>query len=340
MPLEHSSSSPALKRNIGTLMGEVGKSPHIQTRAQALAIAYDTQRRARAAGGVVPHYDIGGMVDPTQPQMPGPPGGMPAPQMLGSAPAGVAGPAMGPPPPQGMNNAPVPGSPQPPGQQWAAGVAQNAAPPAAPQNAPAMPPNAGPAQQPMGKQLMANGGALHRASGGMNMATGPNLSAPWQTKNEARQMRIGPILSAVPGRTDNHKSVVHSGSYILPAAHVSSIGSGNTNAGFAVLGHMFGTGPYGAGTMGMTRGRGVPPPPKMMKGLAAGGNAEGGDDHPDNFAPVDVDLSGGEYSLPPWVIIQKFGSLKRGHKILDDWVMSTRAKEIKTLRKLPPPAKG
>jgi hypothetical protein len=46
MPLVHSKSKKALKKNIGTLMGEVGKSPHVQSRKQAIAIAYETQRRA------------------------------------------------------------------------------------------------------------------------------------------------------------------------------------------------------------------------------------------------------------------------------------------------------
>ena len=37
-------------------MGEIGKSPHVQSRAQALKIAYETKRRAKR--------DIGGAVDP------------------------------------------------------------------------------------------------------------------------------------------------------------------------------------------------------------------------------------------------------------------------------------
>ena len=53
MPLVHSSSKPAFKKNVETLMGDVGKSPHVQSRQQALAIAYETKRRARAEGGGV-----------------------------------------------------------------------------------------------------------------------------------------------------------------------------------------------------------------------------------------------------------------------------------------------
>ena len=53
MPLIHSSSKPALKKNIETLMGEVGESPHVKSRKQALAIAFSEKRRARAEGGQV-----------------------------------------------------------------------------------------------------------------------------------------------------------------------------------------------------------------------------------------------------------------------------------------------
>lgn len=56
MPLVHSSSDAALKSNISTLMGEVGKSPHVKSRAQALAIAYATKRRGRASGGAAPWF--------------------------------------------------------------------------------------------------------------------------------------------------------------------------------------------------------------------------------------------------------------------------------------------
>ncbi len=53
MPLIKSKSEQALKTNIKTLMGEVGKSPHVQSREQALGIAYAMKRRAKAAGGAV-----------------------------------------------------------------------------------------------------------------------------------------------------------------------------------------------------------------------------------------------------------------------------------------------
>lgn len=48
MPLIHSKSKKAFRTNVGTLMNDVGKSPHVKSKEQALAIAYETGRRAGA----------------------------------------------------------------------------------------------------------------------------------------------------------------------------------------------------------------------------------------------------------------------------------------------------
>jgi 8-oxo-dGTP pyrophosphatase MutT (NUDIX family) len=55
----------------------------------------------------------------------------------------------------------------------------------------------------------------------------------------------GPIHSGVSGRTDHLPVTLESGSYVLPADCVSSLGEGNTLAGFKVLRRMFGGEPYG-----------------------------------------------------------------------------------------------
>lgn len=47
MPLKKSSSKKAFKENVETLMSEVGKSPHVKSKAQALAVAYSEQREAK-----------------------------------------------------------------------------------------------------------------------------------------------------------------------------------------------------------------------------------------------------------------------------------------------------
>jgi hypothetical protein len=50
MPLDKRSSKAALKSNIKTLTKEVGKSPHVQSRKQALAVAFSEQRQAKKKG--------------------------------------------------------------------------------------------------------------------------------------------------------------------------------------------------------------------------------------------------------------------------------------------------
>lgn len=177
-------------------------------------------------------------------------------------------------------------------------------------------------------------GVAYRASGGFNVAKHPSLGPSWEQRQQARGMHVGPILSAVPGRTDNHHTSVPSGSYVLPAQHIASMGQGNSVAGLASASKMFGGGPYGTTPMRGGRGAGLPRAPR------AAGFAAGGHPGPQDHEPVEVMLSGGEFVIPPEVVRQiGQGSLKNGHAILDAWVMATRKKEIETQRKLPPPAK-
>jgi len=341
MPLEHSSTPAALHRNMHTLFGDIGKSPHVQSRKQAIAIALETQRRAaagRAAGGIVPHYDAGGTAPPANP--------VTAVINALSAGAGTSGVAA----PAGSTNTSAPSSvpsttsTSPPvanTQAQAQGVAPAAA--ATTPNAAVVPAATGivpPApNNPIQQKLMNRGGVAQRAGGGgFNIAEGPQIRPPYYERNAMRQLHVGPVLSSVPGRTDNHKVKVPAGSYVLPAQHIASMGSGNTLAGMSLASKMF-SGPYGAGAPKIAHGAGLPKPPKPMTKFWTGGYSEGGARGTDHFEPVDVDISGGEYVIPPQVIIAKFGSLKAGHKILDKWVMDTRKKEIETQKKLPPPAK-
>lgn len=63
MPLIKSGSDRAFKRNVSTLMRDVGKSPKVKTRDQALAISYAIKRRGKRRGGPIGYAD-GGEVDP------------------------------------------------------------------------------------------------------------------------------------------------------------------------------------------------------------------------------------------------------------------------------------
>jgi hypothetical protein len=154
-------------------------------------------------------------------------------------------------------------------------------------------------------------------------AMGGPPPAPWFTRNEARGMlHTGPIVSAVPGRTDRHNMAVPSGAYVIPSETVSHLGQNNTMAGLSVLNHLFGqSGPYGVGRNMAVRG----------KGRADGGSVG---------APVDIVTAGGEFVIPPEIVASVGGGdVDHGHKILDAWVMQMRKDHIKTLRKLAPPAK-
>lgn len=196
-------------------------------------------------------------------------------------------------------------------------------------------------------------------------------SPPWYVRNEARNLaHSGPIPSIVGGRTDHHPMAVKGNSYVFPADHVSSLGQGNTLNGFAVLNKMFGgSGPYGSHAMGIKHGAGpprasAPRPQKPM--FSAGGSDEGGS----RGAPggnVEIMAAGGEdvrtpeaimglmrrlYSPREWQNIRRSmekdpnvpksatkDDLSMAHHLLDEWILHHREKHIKTLKKLPAPAK-
>jgi hypothetical protein len=124
------------------------------------------------------------------------------------------------------------------------------------------------------------------------------------------KMHVGPIHSPVAGRTDHLPMTVPSGSYVIPADIVSSLGEGNTMAGFKIIREMF----------------------KGMPGEQA--FASGGATAP----PVEIIAAGGEYVIDPMTVSHiGGGDLDSGHRELDGFVKSMRAKTIKTLKKLPGP---
>jgi hypothetical protein len=229
MPLEHSKSEPAFRRNVETLMHEAkaGTSAHVKSPSQALAIAYAIKRRGKANGG----FALGG------------------------------------------------------------------------------------------------------------------AAAPWFVRNEARSMlHSGPVLSAVPGRTDRHNVHVPSGSYVMPAAAVSHLGQSNTMAGAAVLNKMFHASPYGGGTVSIKHGMGPPKPPRPMAPPKMGSpwhDRGGARDGAPVGHPTPIVIAGGEYLIPPHhVMAIGGGNLAHGHKVLDAWVKSLQEDHAKTIRKLPAPAKS
>jgi hypothetical protein len=132
----------------------------------------------------------------------------------------------------------------------------------------------------------------------------------------------GPLKAAIPGRTDRMNIHVSSGSYVLPADCVSSLGENNTDAGFEVVKKMIEDAKSKGGRVGMTQKYGL----------------HGHYHEPRGLVPVVV--AGGEFILTPEEVeLFGDGDLDAGHKTLDAFVKKQRQKHIKTLRKLPAPAK-
>lgn len=202
----------------------------------------------------------------------------------------------------------------------------------------------GASQLPLPPRAMYTGGRAFGGSSPVHPLHNPSLS-----------MTRGPILSAVPGRTDAHATHVPSGAYVIPADIVSGHGEGNTIAGAHALQRMFKMGPYSSEYPRVAHGRGAPslmhvgapkgvptfkapPMPKFNpKGLHSGGG-KGGDTRMGH--PVRVNLAGGEIVVPPEHLkAVVHHDLKRAHEIMDAWVVNERKKLRKTLAKLPGPAK-
>lgn len=143
-------------------------------------------------------------------------------------------------------------------------------------------------------------------------------------REKDKSMHVGPIVSAVPGRTDDHPMKVPSGAYVVNADTVSHLGENNTLAGLAKLEKMFGSkggyrSVFGPGSKYEVSGK-----PKRARG--------GG---------VDIMAAGGEYVITPEVVANiGGGDLERGHRMLDKWMIDQRKHHIKTLQNLPGPAKA
>lgn len=162
-------------------------------------------------------------------------------------------------------------------------------------------------------------------------AGGPfNLDAAPVKMIKPRKLHVGPIHSAVAGRTDHLNMHVPRGAYVLPADVVSALGESNTSAGFKVTSTLFGKPDYVEGEpYDVDPGRlpyGVPSP-----GRASGGAVESG---------VPIIAAGGEVVLSPAQVARiGKGNVDDGHKILDLFVKGVRARNINVLKKLPGPKK-
>ena len=160
----------------------------------------------------------------------------------------------------------------------------------------------------------------HAASGGVQVPMGERYAS--------RQLfHEGFLHSNVPGRTDRLPISVKGGAYVLPADHVAALGQGNSLSGADQVNRMFKMGPYGMPLGGLRSAGAKASRLNLRAHMARGGHQK----------HVPIIAAGGEIVIPPDRIVDRFGDLDHGHKALDRWVIETRKKHIKTLRKLKPP---
>lgn len=183
-----------------------------------------------------------------------------------------------------------------------------------------------PAAQPAMQQ---RGGMVKRAGGGE--------TSPWWEKSEARGEVSGGggfLAGTTPGRADAVRTTSPAGSYIVPADVVAGLGEGNSLSGARVLQEIMSSGPWGTplGRPGPSRAL---PHPEATQPQARGGTTQ------PTAQSVPVLLSHGEFSVTPEQVMRiGKGNLKRGHAILDAWIVKERAKQIAKLKSLPGPVKS
>ncbi len=178
------------------------------------------------------------------------------------------------------------------------------------------------------------------------MTTTTTTTGPGAYMGNPTTQHVGPIKSAVAGRTDHLPMHVPSGAYVIPADIISAMGEGNTQAGFQHMHYIFGGAPY-AGKKAPYNVKATATPYKggnapygqsgpMYGGQLPTGHAAGG-----AADAVPIVAAGGEYVLSPeQVMWAGDGDMDRGHRVLDEFVKRMRAKTIKTLKALPGPKKN
>lgn len=189
-------------------------------------------------------------------------------------------------------------------------------------------------------------------AGGGAMGISGSEASPWWTRSEARGADSGFLHGTTPGRADSVNTTAPGGAYVLPADVVAGLGEGNSLAGARVADAMFSTGPHGTPLPRGGGHRGMPSPPPAFREQAQNGGAirlfKGG-----VADGQKVLLSDGEYIVSP-AFCEKLGTIKhkgkvvdegakvrrkRGHGLLDRWVIEKRAEIIKDMKKLPGPVK-
>ena len=126
------------------------------------------------------------------------------------------------------------------------------------------------------------------------------------------KIHVGPIIGHTDGRADKVAMGVPDGAYVLTSDHCSAMGEGNTLSGFRKLARMF---------------------PKSAKA-----HEEGADVRRASGGRVPIYAADGEWVVHPDDIVDRWGDLDTGHKVLDKWQTEERKNHIHTLKNLDPPA--
>ena len=176
-------------------------------------------------------------------------------------------------------------------------------------------------------------------AGGGPMTFGQDASMAHHTAHPT----TGFLHSAIPGRTDLIHANPPVGAYVLPADVVSGLAEGNSVAGAHLLDQALKIGPFGTALPAVRRGGvGVPSPPPVFSGAFMAPAAKRGGRQGDQEVgkPTPILAAGGEYIVPPEIVaLWGHGDLKKGHDVLDQWVVRKRREIAKEMLKLPGPKK-
>ena len=144
----------------------------------------------------------------------------------------------------------------------------------------------------------------------------------------------GLVMSPVAGRSDLIPMGLGSNSYVIPADVISGIGQGNTIAGGHAFDAMLHKGPYGM-KLPIPKISGTLPKPNAVPRVVAphhytrGGRTKG---------TVPTIVAGGERIVSPEEVARlSGGNYKKGHEMLDRWVLEARKHALKVTKKLPGP---
>jgi hypothetical protein len=142
---------------------------------------------------------------------------------------------------------------------------------------------------------------------------------------------VGALRGKTAGRADEVLTSVPEGSHIIPADIISALGDGNSEAGFAKLEKIFPPERARGGGLRMPK-FGIPHAPRMPK-MPLMGRARGGN--------VPVKLSDGEFSVSPEHVARVGGGdIERGHRAIDQFILSTRKADIERRKRLPGPVQS